>query len=91
MALFLLRFWPVLIPLLVYAVWMVAVRTKARKAGAPVPHFREGPWFWALVASLGVGVVLLLSFGLSHESVKGEYIPPHMENGRIVPGEVKTP
>ena len=88
MALFLLRFWPVLIPLIIYLIWMLRVRRKARKAGEPIPHFREGPWFWAVVASMALGILIFLFFGLSHESVKGEYTPPHMENGKIVPGQV---
>jgi len=89
MGLFILRFWPVLIPLLVYVLWMINVRSRARKAGEPLPHFRDGPWFWAVVASLCLGIAIFLFLGLSHESNKGEYLPPHMENGKIVPGQVK--
>lgn len=88
MGLFLLRLWPVLIPLFVYLVWMRRVRNKARAAGGPIPHFGQGPWFWALVASLTIGILLFLSFGLSHERNTGAYVPPHMENGKIIPGEV---
>ena len=89
MGLFLLRFWPVLIPLLLYAAWMIVVRNKARKAGTPLPRFREGPWFWAVVIALGCGVVIFLSLGMSNEPVVGDYIPPHMENGAIIPGQVR--
>lgn len=89
MALFIFRFWPVFIPLFVYVLWMLLVRRKAKKAGAPLPHFREGPWFWALVASLLTAVVIFISLGLSHSSTKGEYIAPHMEDGKIVPGRVQ--
>lgn len=89
MALFLFRFWPVLIPLIAYAIWMASVRGRARKAGEPLPHFfRDGPWFWALVASFALAMAMFLFFGLSHESVKGDYVPPHMEDGRIVPGRI---
>lgn len=89
MALFLFRFWPVLIPLIVYAVWMIRVRGKARKAGEPVPQFREGPWFWAVVASLSVGIVIFFILGLSHEPAKGTYVPPRTENGKIIPGHLE--
>lgn len=89
MALFLFRFWPVLVPLLVYVVWMIRVRGKARKAGAPVPHFGQGPWFWAVVASLGVAVVIFFILGLSHPSQKGTYVPPRTQDGRIIPGHVE--
>ncbi len=91
MALFIFRFWPVFIPLFVYILWMISVRNKARKAGAPLPHFGQGPWFWTLVATLALAVCMFVFFGLSHESNSGEYIPPHMENGKVVSGEVKAP
>lgn len=91
MALFLLRFWPVFLPMAVYVVWMVLVRRAAKKAGAPLPHFREGPWFWALVASLGLAVCMFIFLGLSHNPNAGDYIPPHIENGRIISGGVKSP
>jgi uncharacterized membrane protein len=89
MALFLLRFWPVLVPLLVYLAWMQIVRRKAQKAGQPLPHFRDGPWFWMIVASLCIAVFMFVFLGLSHEAVRGEYEPPHMENGKIISGKVK--
>ncbi len=89
MAIFLFRFWPVLLPLLVYGVWMMYVRRSALKRGDPAPHFREGPWFWAVVTSLVLGIVILLATGLSHGENKGDYVPPHMENGEIVPGRVQ--
>lgn len=90
MALFLLRFWPVLVPLIAYIAWMMSVRNKARKAGDPLPRFfKDGPWFWTLVCSLSIAIVIFIFFGLNIEGGKGEYIPPHMENGKIVPGQVQ--
>lgn len=91
MALFLLRFWPIFIPLFVYILWMIFVRRKAKKSGAPVPHFGEGPKFWTLVASLALAIGMFLVFGFSHERNSGDYIPPHMENGKIISGEVREP
>lgn len=88
MALFLFRFWPVLIPLIVYLLWHHHMRKKARKAGEPEPRFRDGPWFWAVLASLLIGMVCFLVLGLSAERRTGNYIPPHMENGVLVPGRV---
>ena len=89
MSLFLFRFWPVLVPLIAYVVWMQFVRRKAEKAGEPLPHFRDGPLFWAVMASLGVGLCIFVSLGLSHHEDRGSYIPPHMQDGTIVPGRVK--
>ena len=89
MALFILRFWPVFIPLLVYIIWMIRVRKVARKVGDPLPDFRDGPWFWALIATLCVAVIMFISLGLSKESVTGEYVPPHVEDGKMIPGKVQ--
>lgn len=88
MALFLFRFWPVLIPLIVYWLWQMRARRIAKKNGAPEPRFRDGPWYWALLASLLTGVGCFLLLGLTHERNDGRYIPPHMENGTVIPGKV---
>ena len=88
MGLFLFRFWPVLIPLLVYWLWVLNVRRKARKVGEPEPRFRDGPWYWAVLTSLLIGMGCFLVVGLSHTEHKGEYEPAHMENGILVPGRV---
>ena len=88
MGLFLFRFWPVLIPLLVYWLWLARARGKARKAGEALPHFRDGPWFLAVIASLLTALLIFLALGLSAEQSGSEYVPPHMENGELVPGKI---
>ncbi len=87
--LLLLRFWPVLIPVLVYWLWLRTVAAKARKEGKPAPLFRDGPWYWLVLASLGMAVLCFLFWGGSGEAVKGDYIPPHVENGKVIPGHVE--
>lgn len=92
MGLFIFRFWPVVIPLLIYWMWLVVVRRRAAKAGQQPPGFRDGPWYWAVLASLltAVGCFLYLGFTVSRtDSLKGQYVPPHVENNRLVPGHVE--
>lgn len=89
MALFLLRFWPVFVPLLGYWLWLAVVRRRARKAGRPLPRFRDGPWYWAVLGGLATGVFCLLFLAAGAGGQKGEYIPAHMENGTLVPGTVR--
>lgn len=89
MSLFLFRFWPVLIPLMIYWVWHGAKRRKARKVGAPLPHFRDGPWYWVVLASLMIGVILFVVLGLSHAANDGQYVPPKLEDGKVIPGHVE--
>ena len=88
MGLFLFRFWPVLIPLIVYLLWLYIVGRKAKKAGQPGVHFLDGPWYWVVITSLviGIGCFMLLATSLTGDA--GEYIPPHMQKGVLVPGQV---
>lgn len=89
MGLFLLRFWPVLIPLLVYWLWLKFVGRKATIEGRPVMRFRDGPWFWAVLASLLVAMACFV-FVAEEATVgtTGDYVPPHMEGKTLVPGQV---
>ena len=90
MGLFLFRFWPVLIPFLVYVLWFRLVARKARKEGRDLPHFRDGPLYWLVFASLGMALVCFLWLGASIENHTGDYVPPHMDNGVMVPGTVES-
>jgi polyferredoxin len=91
MGLFILRFWPVLLPLVIYTVWMLRARGKARRVNAALPNFSKGALFWVLIATLVMAVMLFVVMGFSNPQIKGSYIPAHMENGRVVPAMVGTP
>lgn len=88
MSLFLFRFWPALLPLLVYWLWFLRARRLAQKKGETLPKFRDGPWYRIVLASFAVAFICFLAMGLQAKRTKGEYTPPHMENGQLVPGEV---
>lgn len=53
---------------------------------------QDTPWY-ALTMTGGVlSVVALIALGFHDEDAnQGTYVPPHMEDGRIVPGEVMRP
>jgi hypothetical protein len=87
--LLLLRLWPALLPLLVYWIWLRHIGRKATINGKPALRFRDGPWYWAVLASLLIAVVSFAILGLTQPAEKGAYTPPHMENGNIVPGQVE--
>ena len=89
MGLFLMRFWPVLIPLIVYWLWWKNAHAKAKKDGTPAPLFREGPWYWAVLSSLVIAGLCFVVLGLSHGGEKGAYVPPHVEDGRVIPGHTE--
>jgi MFS superfamily sulfate permease-like transporter len=53
-----------LLPILLYAAYLMWRRWRARVAGNPEPPWEQGQWFWAivvgLVLSIGVFVVLAI-------------------------------
>ena len=87
--LLLFRFWPVLIPLIVYWLWYRTHVAKAIKDGKPAPRFRDGPWYWLVLSTLLAAVGCFIWWGASTEQVQGRYIPAHMENGTLIPGHVE--
>ena len=89
LSLIFLRFWPVFLPLIAYWLWLKYVGRKATINGQPVLRFRDGPWYWAVLTSLLIGLACFVFLGA--ESIggqKGVYTPPRLENGVVVPGSV---
>lgn len=84
----LIRFWPVLIPVLLCLLWILHKRRKAVRAGEVMPRFSEGPWYWVAIASIVIAVVCFMVLGLSNTPVTGTYEPAHVEGGKIIPGSV---
>lgn len=84
---------PLAAPALLYLVWhLIQVRrVAAGKRAEPTPTFAEMPWLILIGAGLSLVVVMLLGmvlFGTGGDP-GSTYTPPHMENGRIVPGETR--
>lgn len=81
------RFWPVLLPVFLYLLWLVLARRKARKAGGAEPRFFDGPWLWAVMASLGIFIVLFLLMGAASQQAleHGRYVPAKVVDGKVVP------
>jgi len=78
---------PFLLPMTGYAVWIWYRTRYAQKHGGEAPRFEQGPWplmlFLGAMLSLAVlGVVALTTGGAPGEV----YVPPHLENGKVVPG-----
>ena len=77
---------PLILPTLVYVVWMWAVRPE-RMAMAARPGL---PWLWLAGAGAAllaiVLVVVTVGFGSSQSGV---YVPPRYEGGRIVPPHIE--
>ena len=78
---------PLLLPIAVYAIG--AYWTSKREGqGRRLPGWEEGHWFWVIM--LGA-VLALISIGFMTYSGgrPGDvYVPPHVQDGKIVPGEL---
>ena len=69
---------PLLAPTILYFLWM-------RFAANPQQQ-RETPWLWLAAAGLVLTVVMLAAFELGGGNKNDLYVPPHIENGTLVPG-----
>ena len=88
---FLLILLPIMIPTLAYMGWVFMQRRKAKAAGVPedAPTIQEAPWGLLITLSaamLIVGIVIFL-FIDNRSDLGSVYIPPKIEDGRIVPGQ----
>lgn len=83
------RFWPALIPLILYLAWLAYARRKAEAKGEEKPGFTDGPWIWPVVLTLLLAIGGFLWLGLSATPEDGAYKPAHMENGQLVPAKVE--
>lgn len=77
---------PLLTPVALYALW---AHIDARRKGRGMPNWEEGRWFWAILAGGLLAIATIIwAGGLGHDP-KGEYVPAHVEDGKVVPGEFK--
>jgi hypothetical protein len=78
---------PLLLPVAIYAVG--SYWTSLRQGKGRLPGWEEGHWFWVIA----LGVVLAfgsIGFLTWSGGRPGEiYVPPHVEDGRMVPGELR--
>jgi hypothetical protein len=79
---------PLLLPTVLYLVWLYAMRW-SEAAGGAAP-WRKLPWVWLAVTGVVLTALVLfvvtVGFGTAE---RGVYVPPHVEDGRIVPGHIK--
>lgn len=74
--------------LLPFAVYYGFFLLSRRKPGREIAQ-----WLWLSIAGLILVAASFVWLGLTQgDTTAGRYVPPHMENGKIVPGHVeKTP
>ncbi|MDB5648297.1 DUF6111 family protein [Methylobacterium sp.] len=70
-----------LLPFLLFALYLAISGRR--------PHDRahwDGQVFRLTAAGLGLVILSLVATGLFTERHRGGYVPPHLENGQVVPG-----
>lgn len=83
------RLWPAFLPLIVYMIWHRLKVRQAKKAGLPPPHFRDGPIYWVVISCLGIAALIFVLLGAEMEEQKGVYVPPYLQDGKLVPGHIE--
>jgi hypothetical protein len=78
---------PLILPTVIYLLWLRATRWSEANGAVP---WHKLPWVWLALTGVGLTAIVLavvtVGFGTT---TPGVYVPPHIENGRIVPGHVE--
>ncbi len=77
---------PLLAPTVVYLIWMTL---RAMRAGKPEPKgWRSWPWIYLTGGGFALAAVVTVVLGfVTADAERGTYVPPHMDDGELVPGE----
>lgn len=83
---------PLITPLAVYIIWNLLVRkfapAKADEEAVEPEGWRRWPWLWLVLGGCGMSAASLLLLGVvTGDNITGRYIPPHMQDGQLVPGQ----
>jgi hypothetical protein len=78
---------PLVLPTVLYLLWLRAVHWSEEGGAATWPKL---PWVWLIVTGVALTALVLfivtVGFGTA---MPGIYVPPRVENGRIVPGHIE--
>ena len=73
-----------LLPFALFALYLIVRRRN------PLDRTQWGKQVsWLVVAGLGLAVLALIVTGFFDSGEKGGFVPTHMENGRVVPGQFR--
>lgn len=83
----LIKFWPALIPVTLYVIWMIWRRRKAVRLGAVPPSWFDGNGLWVACASLITMVACFVWLAL-HSPINTDphYQPARFKDGKLIDG-----
>lgn len=74
---------PLLAPTAIYFLWLYTLGRAAE---------RNTPWTWLIIGGLVAAAIALVGIGVDTGGDQaGHYVPPHVEDGRVVPGQIAPP
>lgn len=87
---------PLLLPTGLYFLWMWVmgrrVAAASGKGADAEARAREVPWTWLAAAGVALLLVSLGAWSVwEGASPSAVYVPPHMEDGKLVPGTMHEP
>jgi hypothetical protein len=72
------------VPFAIYGMYLLVSRARS------IVPTHDTPWTVLFVSGLALVVASFVYVGLTEgESTQGRYVPPHVVNGKIVPGHVE--
>jgi hypothetical protein len=78
---------PLLLPTLLYLVWAVLIHKNGGNDEEELRWLRRGPWLWLILGGVVLmAIALSVTAWISGVDLTGTYLPPRIENGRVVPG-----
>lgn len=82
---------PILLPTILYGLWLVAMRRRAEAAGSDKqPLWVEAPWIWLLALGVAFAALITLALALFDGGpADGVYVAPRIKDGQVVPGHVE--
>jgi hypothetical protein len=83
---------PLLLPTLLYVLWLATARPAHQAHPAGSAERRPLPWPWLLAIGLGLMALLLYRAESRVSGVPdGVYVPPKYMDGQVVPGHLVPP
>jgi len=81
---------PFLLPAAVYAAWVWYRMGYVARHGGEAPKLEQGPWPLLLfIGAVLAFLVLATTAMMTGGSPDDTYVPPHLENGKLIPGHLE--